>query len=305
MPPSPRLPVACLAVALALGPAGCGGGAGAGGTGGRPSVVAAESIWGSLVTELGGDRVAVRSIIANPATDPHGHQPNAADARALAGARLVIANGIDYDPWVSRTLAADPVNGRRTLTVGDVLGLAPGDNPHQWYSPASVLRVIDALTAQLSAVDPGDAGFFAARRSALLGPGLAAYRRDLAVIRARYAGIPVGASESIAVPLTDALGLRLITPPGYLRAISEGIDPSAQDTATVHSQVDARAIRVWLLNTQNQTPDVTRLTAEARARGIPIVTLTETPDPVGASFVAWQTTQLARLGGALAQSSGR
>lgn len=290
---------------MALGPVGCGGGEGAAGAPGRLSVVAAESIWGSLVTEIGGDRVAVKSIVANPAVDPHGYQPTAGDARALAEARLVVANGIGYDPWVPRALAANPVGGRRTLSVGDVVGLSAGDNPHQWYSPAAVLRVIDAITGQLSAVDPGDAGFFAARRDTLLGAGLAAYRHDVSVIRGRYAGVPIGASESVAVPLADALGLRLLTPPGYLRAISEGTDPSAQDTAAVHGQIDARAIRVWLLNTQNTTPDVTRLTGEARVRGIPVVSVSETPDPVGTSFVAWQTAQLDRLRGALAQATAR
>jgi len=57
-------------------------------------VVAAENFWGTIAAQLGGDRVQVTSVITNPATDPHDYEPTAADARALAGAKLAIVNGI-------------------------------------------------------------------------------------------------------------------------------------------------------------------------------------------------------------------
>ncbi|MDX6621508.1 MAG: zinc/manganese transport system substrate-binding protein, partial [Gaiellales bacterium] len=38
-------------------------------------VVAAENFWGSIAAQLGGNRVHVTSVIANPATDPHGYEP--------------------------------------------------------------------------------------------------------------------------------------------------------------------------------------------------------------------------------------
>src|SRR5215471_8979121 len=110
-------------------------------------VVAAENVWGSIAAQLGGDRAEVTSVIANPAADPHDYEPTALDARAFAGARLAIVNGIGYDPWASKLVDANPVGGRDVLDVGDLLGLKPGDNPHRWYSPADVRRVIDAISA--------------------------------------------------------------------------------------------------------------------------------------------------------------
>src|SRR6266536_1394144 len=101
----------------------------------RPAalVVAAENFWGSIARQLGGTHVAETSIITNPSADPHDYEPAASDARTIASAQLVIVNGIGYDPWAQKLLAANPVQGRRTLTVGTLLGLKDGDNPHQWY----------------------------------------------------------------------------------------------------------------------------------------------------------------------------
>src|SRR6266571_2003966 len=108
-------------------------------------VVAAENFWGSIASQLGGDRVEVTSVITSPATDPHDYEPTAADARTIAGARMVIVNGIGYDPWAGKLIAANPVHGRVVLTVGDLVGIKPGGNPHRWYSPADVQRVIGEI----------------------------------------------------------------------------------------------------------------------------------------------------------------
>src|SRR6266571_7211982 len=128
-------------------------------------VVAAENFWGSIASQLGGDRVQVSSVITNPATDPHDYEPTAADARTVAGARMVIVNGIGYDPWADRLIAANPVSGRAVLNVGTIVGVPVGGNPHQWYSPQSVERVIGAIAARYKTLDPKDAAYFDQQRS--------------------------------------------------------------------------------------------------------------------------------------------
>ncbi|MGB9213078.1 MAG: zinc ABC transporter substrate-binding protein, partial [Halobacteriota archaeon] len=55
-------------------------------------VVAAENFWGSLITQLGGTRVSVTSIVSDPNADPHEYESNAANAIAIANAQLVIIN---------------------------------------------------------------------------------------------------------------------------------------------------------------------------------------------------------------------
>lgn len=267
-------------------------------------VVAAESSWGSLAAQLGGHRAHVTSVIANPAADPHDYEPTAADARAVAEARLVVENGIGYDPWAAKLVAADATSGRLVLDVGDLVGVRSGGNPHRWYSPGDVRRVIRALTAAYVRLDPAHASYFRAREVRLEQRGLRRYRQLLAAIARRYRGVAVGASESLFAPLAQALGLTLVTPPTFLRATSEGADPSAADLAEIERQVDRRQIAAWLFDSQNSTPDVARITAAARAKGIPVVAITETLSPASATFQSWQVRQLRALAAALARGTG-
>jgi zinc/manganese transport system substrate-binding protein len=268
-------------------------------------VVAAENFWGSIAAQLAGDRATVDSIIVNPNTDPHSYQPTAQDARTVAGAKMAIVNGIGYDKWMPQALAASPLSGRITLTVGGLLGLKEGDNPHQWYSPTNVNRVIDQIVADYDRLDPADSAFFAQQKHAFLTTGLARYNQLRQEIRSRYAGVPVGYSESIFQPLGEDLGLKLLTPYSFAKAIAEGTEVSAQDKQTVDTQAQSRQIKVWVYNSQNVTPDVQRVTSIVKTQGIPIATVTETLSPATDTFEQWQSTELEGLLSALHQATGR
>jgi zinc/manganese transport system substrate-binding protein len=291
--------IALLALALAL--SACGGGVHSAGL----QVVAAESSWGSIASQLAGTHASVRSIIVNPAQDPHSYEPTAADARALASSKLVIENGLGYDPWLPRLLGANPLAARRVLNVGSLLALPSDANPHRWYDPADVEAVATAITASLIRLDPANASYYRRRRAAFERSGLASYRRLIADIRRRYGGEPVGASESVFAPLAPALGLRLITPPGLMKATSEGVDVTAHDTLAAQRQISSREIRVWIYNSQNVAPVVSQLDALARAYGVPVTTVTETLSPRDASFESWQVAQLRALARALHETTGR
>jgi zinc/manganese transport system substrate-binding protein len=271
------------------------------GKSGKLQVVAAENFWGSLASQLGGDQVQVRSIITNPNTDPHSYEPTAADGRTIAGAKFVIVNGIGYDTWASHLIAA---NGSHptVLDVGSLVRVPAGGNPHQWYSPASVAAVIDQITADYKQLDPKHARYFDQQRTTLLHSGLSTYRRLISTIRSHYSGVPVGISESIFEPMARALRLRLITPSGFYDAVAEGTDPTAQDKGTVDKQATSGLLEVWVYNSQNVTPDVQRVTSEARAAHIPVVTVTETLSPASASFQSWQVSELQALERALEQA---
>ena len=294
----------CCAVVLTA----CGGGStgsAAGSSSGKLQVVAAENFWGSIASQLGGSKVAVHSIIVNPDTDPHSYEPKASDGVVLAKSQMAIVNGIGYDAWASKLIAANPSSSRKVLDVGDLLGLVEGDNPHQWYSPSSVHRVINQIVADYKQLDPNDSAYFDQQRTKFETHGLAEYNKMIATIRARYAGVPVGYSESIFQPLGEALGLKLLTPYSFAKAISEGTDVSAADKQTVDTQAQTRLIRVWVYNSQNATPDVQRVNQLARAAKIPITTITETLSPASATFEQWQVAQLQSLQQALHQATGK
>jgi len=285
--------------------AGCGGSSNTTASQGPLQVVAAENFWGSIATQLGGSKVHVTSVITSPATDPHDYEPTAADGRLLAGAKMAIVNGIGYDPWAGKLLASNPVGGRIVLTVGDLVGIAAGGNPHRWYSPANVQQVIDAVVGDYSKLDPKDAAYFRAQKAKLETTGLARYKSLISTIKRRYHGVPVGASESIFAPLSQALGLNLLTPYSFLKAISEGTEPTASDITTIDRQIAERQIKVWVFNSQNSTPDVQRITDAARKQGIPVTTITETMTPASARFQDWQSAQLEALMQALAKATGQ
>jgi zinc/manganese transport system substrate-binding protein len=296
-----------LLVLVAACVAGCdksapGGGAGADG---RVQVVAAENFWGSIAAQLGGNRTEVSSIIVNPSTDPHSYEPSAQNARTMAGAKLAIVNGIGYDNWASKLLAASPLAGRTVLNVGQLLGLEEGDNPHQWYSPASVQRVIAQIVADYDRLDPDGAAYYAQRERTFETVDLAKYDQLRKEIRQRYAGTPVGYSESIFRPLGEDLGLRLMTPYSFAKAVAEGTDVTAEDKEAVDHQAEDRQIEVWVFNSQNVTPDVQRVNELAKAKGIPIATVTETLDPAGDTFEQWQVAELEGLMRALHKATGR
>ncbi|MDH6114500.1 zinc/manganese transport system substrate-binding protein [Kitasatospora sp. MAP12-15] len=273
-----------------------------GGHGKVIQVVAAENFWGSIARQLGGDHVKVTSIITNPDTDPHSYEPTAADGRTVAGAQYAIVNGIGYDSWADKLIGANPSKSRSTLDVGDLVGVKQGGNPHQWYSPDSVTKVVEQISADYQRIDPADAAYFQAQQSAFETKTLASYHQLISDIRTKYAGTPIGASESIVSPLAEGLGLKLITPASFLAAMSEGTDPTAADKAAIDQQIAGKQIKVYVYNTQNSTPDVTAQVNAAKAQGIPVATVTETLAPAGAGFQDWQTKELQGIEAALSQA---
>src|ERR1019366_5787675 len=273
---------------------------------GKPiTVVATINAWGSIAAQLGGTRVQETSLITNPATDPHAYEPTPTDARVVAGAGVFIQNGIGYDPWADKMLAANPVPGRTVLDVGALVGIADGGNPHRWYSPTDVRAVVDQITSDYVKADPGGKAYYEQRKSAFLTTDLATYHNLIAAIRAKYTGVNVGASESIFAPMAQVLGLDLITPASFLKAISQGTDVSAADKATIDAQISGKQIKVYVFNSQNSTPDVAAQVAAARSEAVPVVAVTETLSPPGATFQQWQSAQLQQLAAALHMATGR
>ena len=297
------LPAGALALAGAAVIAGCGGISTASTNG--ISVVAAENFWGSIAAQIAGNEASVQSIITNPAQDPHSYEPTANDARVLATSQLAIVNGVGYDPWAPKLLAANPDSSRIVLDVGKVFGLHDGDNPHRWYDPADVDTVARTIATDLARLDPKHAGYYQRRLNTFETAGLAQYHRLIAQINSRYKNVPVGASESIFALQAPALGLNLISPYSFMKANSEGTEVSAQDTITAQDQITRHQIKVWIYNSQNATPEIQQLNALARANHIPIATITETLTPATATFEQWQVAQLERIESALHQATGR
>src|SRR3989442_3066564 len=170
------------------------------------TVVAGENFWGSIAAQLGGTKVTVQSVVTDPNADPHEYKSSTSDARAFAEARLVILNGAGYDDWGQKLLDANKSSHREVLNVADIVGKKKGDNPHFWYNPAYVTQVADRITSSLKAIAGADAGYFDQQRSQLT-TAFKPYMDQVANIKRSYAGVPIGATESIFAYMAAALGL--------------------------------------------------------------------------------------------------
>jgi zinc/manganese transport system substrate-binding protein len=261
-------------------------------------VIAGQNFWGSVAAQLGGTHVSVTSIVTNPNADPHEYESSSQDARAFATADYVILNGAGYDAWASKLLSANPNQNRKVFTVADLLHKKAGDNPHFWYNPDWVEQVADKITADYQAVDSADSSYFTQQRDAFR-TALKPYHDRIAKIKATFPGVPVGSTESIFVYMAQALGLNLTSPPEFMQAVAEGNDPPAQTVAEFHDQVASKKIKVLVYNVQTSTNITEDLKRLATNNGIPVVGVSETLQPVDATFQEWQTAQLLTLQNAL------
>ena len=294
-----RLRILVVVTAAMMAAVACvGGGSTNGSSGSVLQVVAGQNFWGSIASQLGGSKANVQSVVTDPNADPHEYESNTNDARAFATANLVILNGAGYDDWGQKLLAANPNQSRKELVVADLLGKKSGDNPHFWYNPTYVIQVADKITAEYKSLDSGDSAYFDQQRSAFTA-AMQPYMQRLNEIKQKFAGVPVGATESIFVYMASYLGLNLISPPEFMQAVAEGNDPPADAVVAFQNQIAQKAIKVLVYNVQTATAVTTNVRIQATQQAIPVVGVSETLQPETATFQEWQDSELIALENAL------
>ncbi len=257
------------------------------------NVVAAENFYGDMAKQIGGSHVSVTSIMSDPNVDPHEYESSVDDGRAIAGSQLVIENGSGYDDWMDKLLAASPSGSRIVLTGFDLAVTKLPENEHVWYNPDNAEAIAKAIGVALSKLDPADGAYFDHTLQVFVG-SLDQIRQKMAEIKARYANTPVGLTETIYLYQALPMGLDVLTPFEFQKAIAEGNDPPADAAVTAESQVTGKQIKVLIYNEQTITPITTKLQGEAKAEGIPVFPVTETM-PQGLHYQTWMMAQLNEL----------
>ena len=300
--PSLRLSL-CLTAVLAalLAIVGCSGGSGGNAADGKIAAVAGENFYGDLIARVGGDRVSVTSLLSDPNVDPHTYESSPQNAEAVADARLVVENGLGYDAFVERLLSASASSSRTVIDVQKLLGLPDGGNPHIWYDPGTMPRVARAVADALEQVEPASRPNFEANLTAYL-DSFAPLTSKIAEIKSRYGGMPIAITEPVAGYLTAAMGLQVLTPDGFARAIEEGTDPAPIDVAAQRDLLTGHKVKILLYNSQATTPVTDSVKTLAGQQGIPVVGVSETMPKQGQGFVDWQLAQLSEIETALGQS---
>lgn len=160
--------VGLLAAVPSLLQTGCNGAdrerAGGGDLEGRLQVVATYSILGDLTQQVAGERAAV-SVLVGPGGDAHTYEPTPRDSAALARASLVLENGLGFEPWLDRLLAASGSRAWRVAVTADIVPrrlTLPGGrsevDPHVWHDPLHAAEMARVIAGALAQADPAGAG---------------------------------------------------------------------------------------------------------------------------------------------------
>ncbi len=262
-------------------------------------VLGTENFYADLLGEIGGVRVTSTSLLNNPNADPHAFDASAQAAVTVADARLVIVNGFGYDDFMRHLLDASPDASRIVIDVQQLLGLPTDANAHVWYDPGTMPKVAAAAEAALARLEPANAAYFAGREQAYL-TSLAPLGAKIAGLKSTYGGLPVAFTEPVAEYLTKAIGLRVLTPAGFEKAIEDGTDPPPADVAAERDLLTGKQVKVLLFNSQVITPLTTQIRDLAVANGIPVVGVAETMPPQYLTYLEWQLAEMNELEQALA-----
>ena len=254
------------------------------------NVVAAENFYGDIAKQIGGSHVSVTRIISNPNVDPHEYESSVKTAIQVTQAQLVIENGGGYDDWMDKLLSGSPNSNRLKLKAFDIAQVKLPENEHVWYSIDNAATIAQAITNDLTKLDPADAATFE-NNFQKFNQSLQPIQQKIAEIKSKYAGTPVGLTETIYLYQAVPLGLNVLTPFEFQKAMAEGNEPPADTVVTAENQITHHQIKVLIFNEQTITPSTTKLENDARSQNIEIVPVSETMPP-GKSYQTWMLDQL-------------
>lgn len=253
------------------------------------AVVAAENFYGDIAHQIGGPDVEVTSILTNPDQDPHLFEASPSAARAVSAARIVIYNGVGYDPWIDKLLSAAASSDRAAIDVGELVGKRSGDNPHIWYDPHTVLALAARLADELSVADPAHQADYR-QRVAEFRQSLQPIGAKIAALRARLAGTPVAATEPVFNYLLDAIGMQ-VHDRRFQLAVMNNTEPGASDVVAFEKDIESHRVRILVYNSQASDPAAERMVRLARTSHIPVVAVMET-EPPGKNYQEWLSSEL-------------
>src|SRR5688572_7647163 len=145
----------------------------------KPVAVATFSILADLTQRVAGDHAQVLALVG-PNGDAHVFEPGPKESAELAGADLLIANGLGFEPWLQRLEDASGFKGTVIVASDGVAPLAAeeehegeeheeeeghhheGVDPHAFQDLANAQIYVANIARGLSEVAPAHAADFKA-----------------------------------------------------------------------------------------------------------------------------------------------
>ena len=243
-------------------------------------VVASFSILGDFVKEVGGDRVALTTLVGANG-DAHVYSPTPADAKAMAGARLIVVNGLKFEGWMTRLIKS---SGAKAAVATATAGITPlqsdaddhdgqkdkhghnhagQDDPHAWQSVANARVYVANIRDALAKADPAGKDAYEANATRYL----AQLETLDGEIHAAIARIPADRRKAITSHdafgyFVAAYGIQFIAPQG----VSTEAEASARDVGRIIRQVKAEKVPAVFLENVTNPRLIEQIARESGAR---------------------------------------
>ncbi len=258
-----------------------------------------ENQYADVIAQIGGPYVQVSAIETDPNTDPHSFEASPGIAGQIAGADLIVENGLGYDDWADKMIGATRRPARIVIIVQHLLGL-PDDtpNPHLWYGTDTMPAVAAAVATALSQLAPAQAAYFRAN-VVKFNASLEPWRDAIAAFKSAYPGVAMAVTEPVGDYLLQAAGADIVTPFTLQAAIMNGTDPSPQDVAAQNALFTGHRVKVFVYNQQVTDPLTQSFLNLAKANGVPVVGVYETM-PAGYDYQGWMLAEVTALRHAVA-----
>jgi zinc/manganese transport system substrate-binding protein len=263
------------------------------------SAIGIENQYADIIAQIGGPFVRVTAIETDPNTDPHEFEVSPRIAEEIAGAGLVVENGLGYDGWADKMLAATVNPARQTIVVQALVGLPDStENPHLWYAVTTMPTLAYAIAASLAELDPAHAQIFEANAKKFeislipVTTAINAFKHD-------FPNTKIAVTEPVGDDLLQSAGADIVTPWTLQAAIMNGTDPAPQDVTTETALLTSRRAKIFVYDQQVTDPLTESFLALAKQNNIPVIGVYETMPAPGYIYQSWMLAELAALRAAL------
>ena len=252
------------------------------------SIVTTTNVYSDIAKNIVGKYGTATAIIDKSSVDPHDFDPTTADAKKVAQANIIVANGLGYDSWMNKLVKS--VDKKPVLVGEDLMGLKSGDNPHIWYNLDMSTKYVDYLVKRLSKLDKKHAAYFKENGEKYL----AKIDKIKQLAKANKGDQkPVFVSEPVFDYALQEAGYK-IGDKKFEEAIENGTDPSPKTINEMNNAIKQKKIAFFVNNTQASSSTVKSFVKLAKKNNIPVLNVRETI-PSNTTYLAWMKENYQKL----------